>query len=369
MNTLDCVKENLFDLTNIKKLLLSLSLVLICIFISCDKSPEFQIDFQWPESLPASQGMDQKMLDSAYFRAEKLGFVDGMLVIRNGYLVAEEYYNGYNRNTAHQIWSDTKSFMSALVGIALREGLIKSIEKKVMDYFPEYEYEGMDSRFFDITIKHLLTMRMGIDNEENNLIPVVQTNDWIRETFKLPLIFNPGQQFSYNSLETHFLSSIITKVSGLSALEFATTYLTGPMGIEIIVWNQDPLGYNIGGYDIYMKPYDMAVLGYMYQNAGFINNTQVVPKDWVDASLTKSWVNNGSVWGPLTDYNYGYLWWLGKMNGQELFMALGMGGQYIINFPELDLIVVTTANKDISWDNDQELPILEIVSKYILKAM
>jgi len=85
--------------------------------------------------------------------------------------------------------------------------------------------------------------------------------------------------------------------------------------------------------------------------------------------LTRTWTNNGTAWGPLTDYNYGYLWWLGKMNGYDLFMALGMGGQYIINFPDLDLIVVTTANKDISWDNDQELPILEIVSKYILEAI
>jgi CubicO group peptidase (beta-lactamase class C family) len=369
MNTLEVVKGYPIDLSDIKKLILNLLLALVCILTACDKSPEFQIDFKWPESLPASQGMDQKMLDSANYCAEKLGFVDGLLVIKNGYLVAEKYYNGYNRHTAHQIWSDTKSFMSAMVGIALRDGLIESIDKKVMDYFPEYRYEGMDSRFFDITIKHLLTMRMGIDNEENNLLPVVQTNDWIKETFKLPLIFDPGQKFSYNSLETHLLSAIITRVSGLSALEFAVTYLTGPMGIEIIAWNHDPLGYNIGGYDIYMKPYDMAVLGYMYNNGGFINNIQVVPKDWVNASLTRTWVNNGTAWGPLTDYNYGYLWWLGKMNGQKLFMALGMGGQYIINFPELDLIVVTTANKDISWENDQELPILEIVSKYILKAI
>jgi len=363
------IKNNLSALIVIKKLLLSFALASVWILISCDETPDVHTGFQWPESLPASQGMNQKMLDSAYIRAEKLGFVDGLLVIRNGYLVAEKYYNGYNRNSAHQIWSDTKSFMSALVGIALRDGLIENIDKKVMDYFPEYVYQGMDPRFYDITIKHLLTMRMGIDKEENNLIPVVQTNDWIKETFKLSLLYNPGQQFSYNSLQTHLLSAIITKVSGLSTLEFAVTNLAGPMGIEIIAWNHDPKGYNIGGYDIYMKPYDMAVLGYMYQNEGIIDNIQVVPKEWVVASLTRSWVNNGTEWGALTDYNYGYLWWLGKMNGQELFMALGMGGQYIINFPDLKLIVVTTANKDISWDNDQELPILEIVSKYILGSV
>jgi CubicO group peptidase (beta-lactamase class C family) len=141
------------------------------------------------------------------------------------------------------------------------------------------------------------------------------------------------------------------------------------MGIEIVDWKSDPKGNNTGGYDIYMKPRDMAVLGYMYQNSGMINNTRIVPQEWIDASLTRTWTTNGTKWGPLTDYNYGYLWWLGKINGYEMFMAMGMGGQYILNFPDLDLIVVTTTNKDISWDNGQEIPTLELVSDYILKAI
>jgi len=118
-----------------------------------------------------------------------------------------------------------------------------------------------------------------------------------------------------------------------------------------------------------MTPRDMAVLGYMYLNEGKINNTQIVSKNWIDASLTRTWPTDSKKWGPLTDYNYGYLWWLGKMNGYDLFMALGMGGQYIINFPDQDLIVVITSNKDISWDNDQEIPALEIVSDYILESL
>ena len=338
------------------------------IFISCTK-PDNHYDFEWPVSTASSEGMNQQTLDSAYLKADELGFMDAFLVIRNGKLVAEEYYNGYNENTAHQICSDTKSFMSALVGIAFENGLIESLDKKIMDYFPEYIYAGMDGRFFDITFKHLLTMRMGIENEEKNLLTVVQTNDWIRETFKLPLLFNPGQKFSYNSLETHLLSAILTKVTGVTALQYAVENLTGPMGIEIAEWKADPKGYSTGGYDIYMKPRDMAVLGYMYLHGGRINNIQIVSEEWVEESLTRIWTNNGVQWGPLTDYNYGYLWWLGKINGHNMFMAMGMGGQFIINFPDLDLTVVTTTNKDISWDNEQEIPTLEIVSGYILKAL
>ena len=95
----------------------------------------------------------------------------------------------------------------------------------------------------------------------------------------------------------------------------------------------------------------------------------LVTEGWINKSLKPTWINNGVKWGPLTDYNYGYLWWLGKINGHNMFMARGMGGQFIINFPDLDLIVVTTTNKDITWDNEQEIPTLEIVSNYILESL
>ena len=352
---------------NAKLIVLPLIIQLLAL-LSCSRQAE-QYDFQWPVSSAATEGLDKKKIDSAIIRAGQLGFVDGLLVIRNGKLIAEEYFNGYSRHKPHQIYSDTKSFMSALIGIALAKGLIESPEKKIMDYFPEYAYTGMDHRFYDITVWHLLTMRMGIDKEENNLLPVVATDDWIRETFRLPLLFDPGTKFSYNSLETHLLSAIITRTSGMSALEFAVENLTRPAGIEIIEWKADPQGNSTGGYDIYMKPYDMAVLGYMYLNGGKIEDRQIVPEEWVETSLEPTWTNNDREWGALTDYNYGYLWWLGKINGHTLFMAMGMGGQYIMVFPGQNLIVVTTANKNIGWDNNQELPILEMVSKYILEAV
>jgi CubicO group peptidase (beta-lactamase class C family) len=324
--------------------------------------------FYWPLSTPKEQDLDQRKIDLAFMKARELGFVDALLVIRHGHLVAEEYYNGYGRNVPHQLWSVTKSFTSALVGIAIDKGLIDDLDVKVMDYFPEYAYAGMDQRFYDITVRNLLTMRMGIDNEQNNLIPVVSTDNWLRETFNLPLLYDPGTKFSYNSLQSLLLSAIITRTSGMTARQFAEKYLTGPMGIEIFNWGTDPQGNNIGGYDLYLTAREMAVLGYLYLNDGAMNGTQIVPHDWVEASLQKTAVNDGS-WGVLTKYNYGYHWWLGEMNGYDLFIAWGMGGQFIISVPEADLIVVATARADISWDNEQEYPILELISNYILTAL
>ncbi len=335
----------------------------------CKKEPDHgESPYDWPLSSPAAQGLDQSKIDAAYRKARDLGSVDALLVIRNGFLVAEEYYNGNDRNDPHQLWSVTKSFLSALVGIALDKGLIDDLDDKVMDYLPEYSYAGMDPRFNDITIRNLLSMRMGIDREQNNLISVITKDNWIRETFNLPLLYDPGTRFSYNSLQSLLLSAIITKASGMTARQFAEQYLTGPMGIDIFKWGSDPQGNTIGGYDLYMTPREMAVLGYLYLSGGVIDGRQIISQEWIDLSWQKTNLNDGS-WGVLTEYNYGYHWWIGKMQGLDLFIAWGMGGQFIFCVPEHDLIVVVTSNPDISWDNDQEYPVLELVSDYILTAI
>jgi len=345
-------------------------LVLIALHLQgCNKVPgPAESSYDWPMSSPEAQGLDQIKIDAACKKARQLGSVDALLVIRNGYLVAEEYYNGYSRDVPHQLWSVTKSFLSALVGIALEKGLIAGIDDKVMDYFPEYSYDGMAPRFNYITIRNLLSMRMGIDREQNNLISVLTKDNWIRETFNLPLLYDPGTKFSYNSLQSLLLSAIITKVSGMTARQFAANYLTGPMGIEISRWGSDPQGNTIGGYDLYMTPREMAVLGYHYLNGGVIDVRLIISQEWIDISWQKTCLTDGS-WGVLTEYNYGYHWWIGKMQGCDLFIAWGMGGQFIFCVPEHDLIVVVTSNPDISWDNDQEYPVLELVSDYILTAI
>jgi CubicO group peptidase (beta-lactamase class C family) len=338
--------------------------------ISChDDPPESGFtQFIWSTSTPTAQGIDSQILDSAFIAAENLGYVDGLLVIRNGYLVAEKYYNGYFVNTPHNIKSVSKSFLSAISGIAIQKGYF-TLEDKVMDYFPEYIYDTMDVRKYDITIDDLMIMRMGIDTEENNLLDVLATSNWIKTTIELPLLSAPGEKFRYSTLETHLLSAILTKTSGMSTYDLTKKYLTDFMGIDIDGWSQDPQGYYFGGSEMYFTPREMAVLGYLYLNEGKLRDVQIVPADWVATSLSKTWEKDSKEWGVLKEYNYGHLWWLGKINGYEMYWALGYGGQMVITFPDLNLIVVTTAGYDIGWDVDQERPILEVVSKYILPAI
>jgi CubicO group peptidase (beta-lactamase class C family) len=338
--------------------------------LSChDESPEINFEpFIWNIFTPGAQGINSQILDSAFIVAEQLGYVDGLLIIRNGYLVAEEYYNGYTVDSPHNIKSVSKSYLSAITGIALQKGYF-TLDDKVMDYFPEYVTDTMDVRKYDITIRDLMIMKMGIDSEENNLFEVLATPNWIKTTIELPLLSAPGEKFRYNTLETHLLSAILTKTSGLCTFDLTKKYLTDPMGIDIDHWSQDPQGYYFGGSEMFFTPREMAVLGYLYLNGGVLGGEQIIPANWVYSSLTGTWEKNSAEWGVLRDYNYGHLWWLGKINGYEMFWALGFGGQMVVTFPELDLIVVTTAFYDLDWDEDQERPILEVISKYILPAI
>jgi CubicO group peptidase (beta-lactamase class C family) len=355
-----------------KKRILFTSIFLILTSFSCNENstgPE-PVSFEWEISSPESQGMNSQLLDSALTKAGILNFVDGLIVIRNGKLIVERYFNEYETLTPHNVKSVSKSFLSALIGIAINKGIIPGIEKKVMDYFPEYIYQGMDARKFDITIKHLLTMQMGIDKEENIADSIYyNSSNWVKSTLELPLLSAPGEKFRYNTLETHLLSVILTKASGMSTLEFAKEYLFDPMGITIHHWMQDPQGYYFGGSEMGFTPREMAVFGYLYLNRGGLNGIQIVPSGWIDSSYEKSWSKDAAEWGVLTDYNYGFLWWIGKINGYDMDWALGYGGQTILIFPDLNLIVVSTAIENTAADDEHTKPILEIVSKYILPAV
>jgi CubicO group peptidase (beta-lactamase class C family) len=299
------------------------------------------------------------------------GYVDCILVIRNGTIVAEKYYNGYSKETPHNVKSVSKSFLSAMTGIALRDGQINSLSAKLLDYFPEYVYQSIDPKKFDITIRHLLMMRMGIDGDENIYNLVYNSSNWVKTTIELPLIYDPGTRFCYNTFQTHLLSAIISKTSGMSTMEFVGKYLLEKMNVNCAEWRQDLQGYYFGGNNMYFTPRDMARLGYLYMNKGKLGGNQIVPSPWVEESLTNYTQFSNSAWGDLDKVNYGYLWWLGEIKGHKVFLAIGHGGQFVINIPDLNLIVVTTAESNLDWEiaDQHERSIISIVANYIVTSV
>lgn len=360
-----------------KKIIYFLLLIPLFFINRCDKNP-VSVDsqpFSWNVSTPQAQSMNPAILDSAFIQAGKTGYIDGLLVIRNGHLVREGYFNGYTKDMPHDIRSDSKSFLSALAGIAIEKGYIKSLDDKVLDYFPEHISTITDPRKFDITIRHLLTMRMGLPDESTDnyraYMEIYNSDNWVANTFKSPLAFAPGERMRYNTFQTHLLSVLITRTSKMSTLTFARKYLTDPMGITIDGWERDPQGYYFGGNAMQFTPREMAAFGYLYLNKGQLNGVQIIPSAWVELTLAPSTNNRPNSWGVWKNYNYAHLWWLGQIHEYPLFMAYGYGGQFIVCFPTLNLIVVSTATY---WvDNDtstvQEWAIFDIIDRYICGAI
>ena len=349
-------------------------LIFILSLSSCSEGPTGPgaTSFNWPTSTPEEQGMNSQLIEQAFTEGGNRGFVDCILVIRNGYVVAEKYYNNFSKEMPHNVKSVSKSFLSAMTGIALRDGHLDNLNLKMLDFFPEYVYPSIDPRKHNITIRDLLMMRFGIEHERYNYEQIYYSSNWIKTTIEFPLLYDPGSTFSYNTFQTHLLSAIITKATGMNTKEFANKYLLDKMNIELADWQRGPQGYYFGGNNMYFTPRDMAKLGYLYMNLGMLFGEQIVPALWVLKSLTNytnfSGTNN---WGDLHNVNYGYLWWLGEINGYEVFLAIGYGGQFVINFPDLNLIVVTTADNHVDWEvaDQHERSILSIVADYIVPAV
>jgi len=324
----------------------------------------------WVTSTPEEQGMSSEMLSTAFAQGESRGFVDCILVIRNGYIVGERYYNGFGKDTPHNVKSVSKSFLSAMTGIAIRDGHLNT-SLKMLDFFPEYVSPNIDPRKFDITVRDLLMMRMGIEHERNNYSQIYNSSNWIKTTIEFPLLYDPGGTFSYNTFQTHLLSAIITKASGMNTKDFAERHLLSKMNVEVAEWQQGPQDYYFGGNNMYFTPRNMARLGFLYMHNGRMNGEQIVPARWVAESLTNYTQLTGNNWGDLHNVNYGYLWWLGEMKNHDVFLAVGYGGQFVINFPDLNMIVVTTAEWYVEWNtSDQHIgSILSIVANYIVPAV
>lgn len=316
---------------------------------------------EWKTSNPAAEGIDPRGLaEVERIFAENRPEVRSLLLIRNGRLVYEKYFRGASAEQAFNIKSATKSFTSALTGIALREGLLRSPGQKLSELLPEYFDAQTDARKREITLRHLLTMTAGFEWTENGTVTMEWNHsaDRTKFTLDLPLIVDPGKGYTYNSALSNLLSVIIARQSKVSLLEFARNQLFGPLGIRTQRWDTDQQGYYKGASDLYLTARDMARFGFLYLNAGQWEEKQIVPVEWIWESLRPHSAKD-PFWA-----DYGYQWWIGQDDELPAFFASGYGGQMIHIVPKLDLVVVVTSTIN-DTGNDVLLPIL----KHILPAV
>ncbi len=301
----------------------------------------------WRSSTPEEQGMDSEKLATAdEFITNRLPDAFSLLVVKNGYLVFEKYYSWGSPDRYAVVHSVTKSFTSALIGIALNQGHLYSVDQKLMDFFPEYATDELDPRKKEISLEHLLTMSAGFRWREwgPDMRNWYSSSDWLKFAIQLPQENSPGDAFNYNTSTSHLLSAILARSTKTSTMDFAKQSLFEPLGIESSYWHQDPQGYYIGGFGLGLSARDLAKFGFLYLNHGFWNGQSIVPEYWVKES-TRQWMHSYNMYGPI---GYGYQWWIKEVDGCFSYRAWGRRGQFIVVIPELDMVIVVTSNTALS---------------------
>lgn len=330
----------------------------------------------WTRSAPEEQGLNAGILTDLVARirkGEEYPDIHSLLIVRNGFLVVEEYFAGYDADDLHTIQSVTKSITSALIGIAIDQGKIRGVNEKVLGFFPEHRDAGNgDAGKAALTIEHLLTMRTGTDFHESPYTgsPLQRMNvlarGWIRFVLDSPMIRDPGTAFQYDSGGVILLAGILRKTTGLHADVFADRHLFEPLGITRSRWHTAGDGVPHTGGGLHLRPRDMAKFGLLYLRRGRWEDRQILPERWVELS-TKRHVEGVP---PSGRAGYGYLWWIlppsreGASNG-DLYAAMGHMGQYIFVVPQHEMVAVVTAGT--SSHADQMKPI-EFLYSHILAA-
>lgn len=303
-------------------------------------------DSEWPVSTPAEQGLDPDLVAELYANAGTMENIYSLLIFKNGYLVAEDYFNGGRPRQRVNIHSVTKSINSALVGLALEEGCLTSLDQKMMEFFPEFENRLRDDRKRDITIRQMLQMQAGYPWEEATAegTELLYTGFHTADLVNVPLAGDPGSGGAYSNLTSHLLGLIVARACDTDLKTFADEHLFGPLGIEEGFWQVDWDGDYLGYSDIDLTAVDLAKFGLLYMNDGQYDGQQIIPAEWVHESLQTYaegvWtIGVGRNWD---DNAYGYQWWSIRAGDHRYNLAWGHGGQQIVLLNDMDMMMVVT---------------------------
>lgn len=278
-----------------------------------------------------------------------------IIVQKSGTKVYENYFGGYTADTSFHVFSVSKSVISALIGIAVAQGSIDSIDRKVLDFFPNYTPKRGEKTAQRVTIRDMLTMTAPFKYKSAPYTKYFASEDWVKSA--LDLLGGKGEigAFRYTPLiGPDIFSGILTKATGQSVLHFAYENLFAPLGIDVTQnvifhtkeeqlsimmdrhesgWVADPQGINTAGWGLFLKPSEMAKIGQLYLNRGIWDEKQILPPEWISESTRVH-----SRWAEL-GLSYGYLWWIIDEN-EHSFAAMGDGGNVIYVNPAKEMVVI-----------------------------
>jgi len=382
-------------------------IVWILIFIAgtslaCNEDPITRYKYSIPEAAEdgwETGSADQAGISSAVL-SEMMDYIDdnpghnihSLLIFKDEKLIFEKYFEGYlysgnppgsngdlicyDRETDHFLASVSKSITSVICGAAIKEGFIDNVNDKVIDLLPEYSDTLMGTKS-DITLKNLLTMSSGLawdessysyEDPRNNVAALFNSEDPIEYILSLPLTDPPGTQFLYNSGNTNVIGAIIQKHTGMSLLDFGNEYLFNPLNIEGGIWQSLPGGYFFASGGIFLRPRELAKIGFLFLKDGYYKERQIITEEWIAESVEEHIDTHGRTL-PLA-HAYGYQWWIQdfRVNGKTLksFLAAGWGDQYMFVFDEEDMIVVFNGGNYLSSGS---ISPFNLVENYILIAL
>ena len=291
------------------------------------------------EEKTVAPAIDMELVSQTLARAETLDRLHALIVAHKGEPIVERVFCGPNLNHPVNIKSASKTIISALVGIAIEEGLISGTDAPILPLLEARAPAELDPMVDMITIDHLLTMRAGLERTSGQFYgPWVVSPNWVRYAVSRPFVGLPGGGWLYSTGNTHMLSAILTDASERSTLELARTWLGEPLDVNIPPWTRDPQGTYMGGNEMALSPRALLAFGEMYRSGGVsADGEQVVPASWVkDSWAPKTFGRGGQL--------YGYGWFISQVEGHPIYFAWGFGGQMLYVAPTLNLTIVATSD-------------------------
>lgn len=331
-----------------------------------------KLDDGWKMNPLKNTSLLKKMEDSIH--QKKLINTHSVLIAKKGKIVYEKYFDGHTNKTIHDQRSASKSIASAITGIVIAEGLLKSDTDLIYNYLPKEYQNSKGTLKSEIKIKDLLTMSSGLDavdfgtkrKSKASEQAYQNSKNWLKTVLQAPMINRPGTVANYGSANPYLLGVILNDITPIPLQLYMDQKLLNPLGIHNYAIQKEMTGKPYFGGGMYISPRDMLKFGQLYLCKGKLNGKRILPKKWVE----KSFQNYLSLENTIEQNGYGYLWWhkIYFVNGKKIksIEARGNGGQYIFIVPKLDIVSVITAGNYRNGKTKQPEIIFE---KYILPTL
>ena len=259
----------------------------------------------------------------------------GFMLLRHGKVAAEGWWEPYAPDLPHSLYSLSKSFTSTAIGLAVDEGLL-SVDDPVLRFFPDDAPENPSDNLQAMRVRHLLSMNTGHHEDTTGDVFRGGSDNWPRTFLSLPVEHEPGTWFVYNTGATYMISAIITRLTGMTLLDYLRPRIFEPLGIENPTWETDPQGISLGGTGLHITTEGIARFGQLYLQKGQWQGQSLVPEDWIDEATRAHSDNSNTQSNPDWTVGYGYQFWRCRHN---CYRGDGAFGQYCVVMPEQNAVL------------------------------